>query len=249
VEQAALARDGFASEHLGVSVFRLTRPGDARDLLFGLADEPGPLMVEAKVSTEHPALVANLTKLGFWLIDTNVQLDVPAAALLNVPLPNGSRSWRIRDAKPDDRSALAHLVARNMVTSRYHLDPRIEPARATAFKQVWLSNFFQGRRGDGLLVADADTGVQGFLLVLEKGDQGVIDLIAVDPALRGTGVVRGLIRAWLQRAPQITRVVVGTQVSNVASLRAYGKLGFRICATSYLLHYWRDAISQPGRSQ
>ena len=103
-------------------------------------------------------------------------------------------------------------------------------------KEAWAGNYFDGKRGEGLLVAERDGTVGGFLQVLERGDAGTIDLVALDPALRGSGAFAALIRTWLVRRPAIARVVVGTQISNVRSLRAYGRVGFRVCAASYILH-------------
>jgi hypothetical protein len=99
-----------------------------------------------------------------------------------------------------------------------------------------VSNFFAGRRGDRLLVADTATGVAGFLLALEQGDQGVIDLVALDPRLRGSGALGGLVASWVAAAPGLARLAVGTQLSNVRSMRAYGRMGFRVSKTTYVLH-------------
>lgn len=237
-ETAALTVDAFASTHLGFRVYRLSRPESACEVLSALAGEPGPLMVEAKVPSDRVSLVGALTDLGFWIVDTNVQLDAPAATLRAAVSP--SAAWRVRDATPADQQAVARIVVENMTTSRYHLDPRIDPQRASALKRAWVGNFFAGLRGQRLVVAESDAGVSGFLLVLESGGRGVIDLIAVDPPLRGTGVTAGLIGAWLERSSKVARVLVGTQISNLRSLKAYGRLGFRVCGASYVLHYLRD---------
>jgi len=240
-----LTPDPFASAQLGLSVFRLARPGDARAALESVADHPGPFMVEVKVPVEQVENVSALTALGFWLVDTGVQFGAPAATLAANAAVR-SEAWRIREARPEDRPRVARVVSDNMVTSRYHLDPRIDAARATEFKRAWVENFFDGLRGQRLLLAEDDSGIRGFLLVLEAGARGVIDLIGVDPSLRGTGAVGGLISAWLAQAPHIAHVVVGTQVSNVTSMRAYGKLGFRVCGASYVLHYVRLAAHSQG---
>jgi Acetyltransferase (GNAT) family len=240
-----LTRDGFASGHLGLAVYRLARPEEAAAALAGIAAERGPVMIEVKVPADAVAQVGQLTALGFWMVDTSVQLDAPAATLLAAS-SSSSDAWRVRDAEPRDREAVARVVGDNMVTSRYHLDPRIDPGRASAFKRVWATNFFAGLRGQRLIVAEDARGVGAILLVLEKGDRGVIDLIAVDPALRGGGAFAGLIHAWLAGSPQIASVLVGTQASNVRSLRAYGRLGFRVCSVAYVLHYLRGAAAAPG---
>jgi RimJ/RimL family protein N-acetyltransferase len=78
--------------------------------------------------------------------------------------------------------------------------------------------------------------VSGFLLVLERDRLGVVDLVAVEPRVRGTGAAGALVGTWRAASPHLERIVVGTQISNVRSLRAYGKLGFRVCSATHVLH-------------
>jgi RimJ/RimL family protein N-acetyltransferase len=229
----ALAEDRFVGEHLGRQVYRLTQPARAADVLPQLVAAARPLLVEAKVPVADVATLGQLTALGFRVIDTGIQLDVPAATLRGV----APSSLPVRDATAADREAVERVTGDNLITSRFHLDPAIEPQRATALKRAWAANYFDGRRGQRLLVVDGPSAVAGFVLALERGAEGVIDLVALDPSLRGTGALGALLRAWMERAPAVTRVVVGTQASNVRSLRAYGRLGFRVCAATYVLHY------------
>lgn len=233
---ALLAHDPFSSEQLGVSVYRLVQAERAREALDLLSDASRPLMVEAKVPAGSVAVLRTLTALGFRLIDTGIRLDLPTPELKTDALPPRV-ALRVRDAARDDRDAVERVSADNLTTSRFHLDPQIGPERASRLKRAWAGNFFEGRRGQRLLVVETDGSVGGFLLALEKDTEGIIDLVALDPALRGTGALEGLLRGWVERAPALARLSVGTQVSNVSSLRAYGRLGFRVCAAAYVLHY------------
>jgi ribosomal protein S18 acetylase RimI-like enzyme len=233
-----LVPDAFAGGHLGRRVYRLIDPARAAEALQQVAGGGEPVLIEAKIPVADVRTVALLTSLGFRVIDTGVQLDaLPAALVARAKRESWTRG--VRAATPADRAAVERVAGDNLVTSRFHLDPQIEPARASGLKRAWVGNFFEGRRGDRLFVAESDRGVAGFLLVLEQDGEGVIDLIALDPILRGTGAAGALILAWMECAPALTRVVVGTQVSNVQSLRAYDKLGFRVCGASYVLHHHR----------
>jgi len=233
-----LEPDRFVESHLGKPVYRLTQPDRAAEALAGLA---GPFLVEARIPTEAVAEARRLTMLGFAVIDVGVQLDAPAASIRQRPAPAGP--WRIRAATAADRAAVERSAADNLVTSRFHLDPSIDPAAASRLKAAWAGNFFDGRRGERLLVVDCGGRVGGFLQTLERQDVGVIDLVALDPDMRGTGAFAGLIGTWLGEAPSIARAVVGTQASNVRSLRAYGALGFRVCGTSFVLHRHEDGAA------
>lgn len=238
--QSSIVREAFAERYLGKPVYRLARIELAAEALQSLAGV-GSFLIEAKVPTEAVGTTAMLTALGFKVIDTGVQLDVAAAAIRRSAEPILVAGVAIRDAAPGDRREVERVAVNNLVTSRFHLDPQIDPAGASRLKQAWAGNYFEGQRGERLLIAERDGVVGGFLLVLERGDVGTIDLIALDPWLRGSGAFPGLVRAWLDRAPGIARVVVGTQISNVRSLKAYGRMGFRVCGAAYMLHYHGDA--------
>jgi ribosomal protein S18 acetylase RimI-like enzyme len=235
----ALVRDVFAETYLGKPVHRLTSPAQAAAALESLRGM-GPGLVEAKLGTDQVATTAQLTGLGFTVIDINVQLDAPAAAIRGLATATMTGDVLIREAAPADRAQVERVARDNLVTSRYHLDPLINPDAASRFKAAWAGNFFEGRRGQRLLIAERSGSVGGFLQVLESHDAGIIDLIALDPLLRGCGAFDGLIRTWLVHSRAIARVIVGTQVSNVRSLRSYGRIGFRVLATAFVLHHHLD---------
>lgn len=227
------SRDEFLGQCLGRPVFRLQSAAAAPAAL-AAARAHGDWMIEARVAVEDVGALARLTAVGFRVIDTNVQLDCAPAALASVAI--SSDRWRIRRAEAADRDVVRELCAAQMTTSRFHLDPRIGAEASARVKRDWVGNFFDGKRGDRLYVVDARDHVAGFLLVLERGTLGVIDLIAVEPRVRGTGAAGALVAVWRNDCPLLERIVVGTQISNTRSLRAYGKLGFKVCGATYVLH-------------
>ncbi len=195
-------------------------------------------MIEARVPVDQIEALALLTAQGFRIIDTNVQLDCLSESLtVAVRSPD---DWRIRMAQPSDRGTVQEIAALHLTTSRLHLDPRLGGQLAARVKREWVGNFFNAQRGDHLFVVDTPGGVRGFLLVLERDTIGVIDLVALEPGIRGTGVAGALLDSWRAASPHVERIVVGTQISNVRSLRAYGKLGFRVCTATHVLHRHPD---------
>lgn len=230
---AGWSSDEFLEQCLQRPVLRLQDPAAASSAL-DAARGNREWMIEARVPVDQVAALAQLTAQGFRVIDTNVQLDCAPALLITTPI--SSDKWRIRQAQPADREAVRELCAAQMTTSRFHLDPRIGAAASARVKRQWVGNFFEGKRGDRLYVADAPGGVTGFLLVLERGALGVIDLVALDPSIRGTGAMGALVAVWCAQSSKLDRIVVGTQISNTRSLRAYEKLGFRVCSAAHVLH-------------
>lgn len=193
---------------------------------------PGPVFAQAKSDVRALEEAGFFGRCGFSLIETNVGLERgagPGAA----PVQNG----QVRQAGPADAQAVMDLAARSFRFSRFHADRRIPAGLADRIKAAWAGNFFAGKRGELMLVAEAENQVAGFCQVLlPEGPSLVIDLICVDQAFRG----RGLGRAMLDAACGLSgreRVRTGTQLANLAALEFYRALGFRIVSAQYVWHY------------
>jgi hypothetical protein len=230
---AGWSRDEFLEQCLERPVFRLRDPSAASQAV-AAAQANRNWMIEARVPVEQVEVLASLTSQGFRIIDTNVQLDCRSDALTIAARRAGD--WYVRAARPADRPIVERIAALQLTMSRFHLDPRIGAQLAERVKRKWVGNFFAAQRGDRMLVVDGAAGVQGFLLVLERDALGVIDLVALEPAIRGSSATAALVESWRTGSPGLERLLVGTQISNVRSLRAYAKLGFRVCAASHVLH-------------
>ena len=89
-----------------------------------------------------------------------------------------------------------------------------------------------------MVVATMGTEIAGFLLLLcSVAEVMTIDLMAVRRAYRGRGIGRGMILFAERECPPYSRMRVGTQLANVASIRCYEAAGFRIAAASYVFHF------------
>ena len=87
-----------------------------------------------------------------------------------------------------------------------------------------------------MLVAEIGDELMGFLQLIHAPDGTlVIDLIAVSEPARSRGLGSAMIRE-AERIARSSRMRVGTQVANTASLRFYESIGFRTVASSYALH-------------
>ena len=226
-------RDEFLGRCLERPVWRL-EDNSAASLAIAAARAERDWMIDARVPVGQIEALAQLTAQGFRIIDTNVQLDCAVDALTVVT--TFSNDWHLRPARAADRGVVQELAARYLNTSRFHLDPRLGQPVGARVKREWVSNFFEAKRGDHMFVVESHAGVCGFLLVLERDSLGTIDLIAVEPQVRGTGAAGALVDAWRTSSRHLKRLLVGTQISNVRSLRAYEKLGFRVCAATHVLH-------------
>jgi ribosomal protein S18 acetylase RimI-like enzyme len=189
------------------------------------------VFLDAQVDASRMADSRACETAGFRLADTRVQLRREGA-----PSPRGASSVRLRPARSEDRLAVAALAGKSFRGSRFHQDPSIPMERADALKAAWASNFFIGQRGDGMAVAEAKGQVIGFLLYLLRERTLVIDLVAVDGTHRGQGVGAGLV-SFASETAGMPALAVGTQAGNLASLRFYQRLEFRVDRIGYIFHH------------
>jgi ribosomal protein S18 acetylase RimI-like enzyme len=215
-----LAREAF---HLELS----ESPDSAARISSHLPD--GPAFVDIKHPVRDVAGLGILVDAGFRMIDTQVSLDRDG------PLSTGSPSGAVRFATPDDKASVGRVASTSFSLSRFHLDPAIHPDTANRLKESWAQNFFEGTRGDHMVVAEAKGQAVGFLQLIANGNTLVIDLIAIDAAHRGKRLGEALI-GFAAAECRPDRMVVGTQICNVPSLRLYERLGFRVTDASYVLH-------------
>ncbi len=201
--------------------------------------------VWSKISTEEPQVVSRLIRMGFELVATEVQFELP------VGRSNRSRmspSPRIREVTQDDEADVVRIATRAFHDDRFHRDSRIGANAAAAVKGAWASNFFSGSRGDRMFVAmDGDGAVAGFIQLIDSDSTTVIDLVAVAPEAQGCGLGAALVAAAAESAgPRTHRVLVGTQITNAASLRLYAQSGFSLVSSSHVLHGHQTHDGAPG---
>ena len=189
----------------------------------------------AKVPTNSIAHIKFLENLGFSLVDTNVLFEKKIRVL------NKKVSGRgIRFAQAKDEVDIINLASQSFEYSRFHLDDFFPKKLANTIKGDWVRNFFLGKRGDKMIVAQKGKSIAGFLLVLEEKKGIIIDLIAVDKGFRRQGIASKMISYLEKVFYGSQRIIVGTQISNIASMKLYENFGFRVFESSYVFHYHKQ---------
>jgi ribosomal protein S18 acetylase RimI-like enzyme len=201
------------------------------------------LFVTAKLLADRTAEMRLLQDLGFRTIDAALTFET-------VRLAATPADPRVRLARPDDCAAVARLAGHCFVFSRFHLDPAIPKSLANMVKASWAANFFKGQRGDGMVVAEHNGSVAGFLQLLWAGSVLVIDLIAVAPQSARQGLARAMIGFAAAKGTgdgrQPSGFRVGTQAANAPSVRLYESLGFRFTQAQFVLHHHGRGGSYPA---
>jgi len=226
--------DSWLAERLKKNVFNLII--DEQDTIDEIKGEQpiSPALIYSKVSTKRTALVSNMIKRNFHIIDINVLLRTPISSLIH----EKSDVLNVRQATINDQDVLTSIAYEGFTLDRFHADPQISNQHASQIKADWVMNYILGKRGDlALVIEDENNNVQGFLLIIlkENGDS-IIDLIAMNPSFRGKGAGTIIISAIHEFLPETREVFVGTQLSNHGSINFYSKLGFKIDSTTFMLH-------------
>ena len=87
-----------------------------------------------------------------------------------------------------------------------------------------------------MIVATVNNRPVAFLMLLLAKKLSVIDLIAVSKEHRKKGVSKQMIAYALQNLSDRNRWIVGTQSTNVPSVKLYQSMGFQIINSQYVLH-------------
>jgi ribosomal protein S18 acetylase RimI-like enzyme len=194
----------------------------------------GTLFAYAKVDVQALEKAHLLERVGFKLVDTSVGLECSRSPAMR----SGSPSVVARLAEASDAPAVVALAENSFRFSRFHQDAHIPPGVADRIKAAWAANFFSGKRGEMMVVAESHGKVIGFLQLLLPPETETldIDLIGVDMTLRGQGTGRAMVEAACRLSGR-ERLKVGTQIANFGALAFYRRLGFGITSAAYVFHF------------
>jgi GNAT superfamily N-acetyltransferase len=229
--------DPFVADYLGKKAFtlRLLEDESASNKAYTLTQvlQDGPAFCSAKVRPGDIEQMHGLERLGFRLVDTNIQLQHLAPAHMSASHVGGiDISW----AEDRDEQGVRQCAKLCFSQSRFHLDPLIPLEAANKLKSDWAGNFFRGKRGDAMVVARENIRVVGFLQVLKPSSRSwVIDLVGADNACRRRGMGRALVSFAAQHLAGKT-IQVGTQAANLTSIGFYQRLGFSMKGIQHVFH-------------
>ena len=227
------------SEQFEKSVYQIN-PKELKDRMFfaewskfKIKHKDNDYFVYSKVKTNRAVQWQTLERAGFNLIDTNVQFE-KKGELISSKARN--IDINISFAETNNRNDLVDIARNNFVYSRFHIDPKIDNEVANRIKQNWVNNFFLGQRGHQMIVAFIKSKPVGFLQLIIKNEELIIDLIGVDKSAQGKGVASAMIQFSYQNV-RGKIMQVGTQIGNLPSIRLYQKLGFKFSDSNYVFHY------------
>lgn len=119
----------------------------------------------------------------------------------------------------------------------YHMDPKLDPRQCDEVYADWAHRSCLSREvADDVLLAEIEGTPVGFATL--HGEEGV--LFGVSPSAQGRGVYRALMLAGMERcaARGAKRMLVSTQLTNIAVQKVWVRLGFEPSSSCYTFHEW-----------
>ena len=177
---------------------------------------------------------------GFGLMDTLVYFSRDVAG----PQPEDGAEVAVRDLAAGETSAVVE-VARQAFTGyfgHYHADPKLERRQCDEVYVDWARRTCESAdRAEGVLVAAAGGRVLAFATMrVNSAEEGEGVLFGVAPAAQGRGIYRSLMIGGMRwcAARRCRRMVVSTQIANLAVQKVWTRLGFEPSGALLTFHKW-----------
>ena len=231
------------SKHFGWKIAAVTARADGTPDLSGAVNwsrAQGIDCLYALLDADQPDALRQAQEAGFVFIDGRITLaraQGPRAGDAGADRDAGAGA---SDGLHDEaeREQARQIVAGAFAQSRFTRDRRFAPERTAAMYEIWLDNDL--RDAHLLVERDPAHGVVGLLSYAFRDESAEISLLAISPAVRGSGLGRRLLRR-LDKAlaeADCQHVSVVTQSSNIAAIRLYEAAGFRTVRLQYWFHQW-----------
>ena len=218
---------------------------EALPAVFDAVESESIQMLVARCRTDDFETLHELEKRGALVMDTLVYYQ---KNLRRAPLPVEIKENIVRPIKDSDLPGLAEVVRDTFhnYTGHYHADSRLDRFKADEGYVDWAMKMCESRDAASreVLIAEHPPGVPAGFATLRMNDanEGEGVLFGVHPSAEGRGIywsfmVHGM--DWC-RDRGASRMVVSTQITNIAVQKVWGRLGFEMIKSYYTLHLWHD---------
>lgn len=175
---------------------------------------------------------------GFYIVDTLVSYRFDYEKN-NIPEYFYSSDFKISDFEKNDVECISKIAYKSFFNDRFHNDPYLANELCNSYYEQWIKNSCNGFADMVLVCKDnSNNEILGFGTGKYNNiEESSLVLNAVTESSRGRGVYTALIYEAMKRYKGKSRYLyLGTQINNFAVQKAWGKLGFQIFDSKYVLH-------------
>lgn len=248
-EQSMVAFSEIDSERFGVRIARAyVDSGNLSQVLDFCSAERIDLLI-ARASTTELATTQKMEQLGFLLMDVLVYYSFD---LSKRPVPDDSGKVQIRLLRDEDKAEVQSVAALSFkgYFGHYHADPRLDRRKCDEGYTAWaVRSCISKEVAKEVLIAEREGRVVGFAtLRLNSPEEGEGVLFGVAPEAQGLGIYRSFMVKGMQWCKEqgAQRMVVSTQVTNLAVQKVWCRVGFEPSHSYYTFHKWFDRGGNGG---
>lgn len=143
-----------------------------------------------------------------------------------------------RKARRSDKKDILKITQNSHSVSRFLIDKTISKKFKKNYKKEWILNYFRKKRGDNLLLAFLNKTIYGFILLIKKKNEVIIDQIIVDKKYVkkkvGTSLINYLSKLYFDNG-KLT-IKAGTSLENHIAKKFYLKNGFKRFDSYFVYH-------------
>ncbi|MEM9952581.1 MAG: GNAT family N-acetyltransferase [Chloroflexota bacterium] len=198
-------------------------------------------MCITRVATTDLQVIQKLEDIGYRLMDTLVYY---AFKFNKKVIPDDTNDHYIRPAQANDAESVVDIATASFkgYFGHYHADPRLPNDKCDEVYIDWAEKSVRSREiTDAVLIVENDGQLNGFATMrqLSEADgEGV--LFGVAPHAQGQGIYRTMMIHGMRWCKQqgLSRMLVSTQITNIAVQKVWARLGFEMNHGYYTLHKW-----------
>jgi len=195
----------------------------------------------ARVHAANLDAVQQMESDGFRLMDTLVYYAFKYA---RKPIPPNDSPYTLRLARSGDVERVAAVAAHSFqgYYGHYHADARLDRDACDATYQDWaVRSVTDPTMADAVLLVEDGAALLGFAtLRRNSAEEGEGVLFGVAPEAQGRGIYKSMMIYGMQWCLEhgATRMVVSTQLTNVAVQKVWARVGFEFDQAYYTFHKW-----------
>ncbi|MCA9913588.1 MAG: GNAT family N-acetyltransferase, partial [Anaerolineae bacterium] len=195
----------------------------------------------ARVQAEHLDAVQQMESDGYQLMDTLVYYAFKYA---RTAIPENDSPYVLRLAQQSDAERVAAVAAHSFqgYYGHYHADPNLDREACDATYMDWaVRSVTDPAMADDVLLVEHSDALLGFAtLRMNNAEEGEGVLFGVAPEAQGRGIYKSMMIYGMQWSQErgAARMVVSTQLTNVAVQKVWARVGFEFDHAHYTFHKW-----------
>ncbi len=183
----------------------------------------------------------------FRLIDVSLKFSLPlSAGEVRAAIESPRSGWSIRKMVATDAEWMIPLGGGGHGQNHFLNDPHLDPEATRTLFSNWVQRCIEGLAYTIYVIEDPTGQGRGFVIYLRNSTFAkavgrnplILDYVVIDPKIRGGGMGPWLIQDSLLREQKqgFDYCELRTSQHNHRAVIGYEKLGFRLCASDFILH-------------